>query len=94
MTNSRRPGVLDITATPTKRDTPLTSKLPEGYLKTSVSIPTLISLDQEHTNSYVESLIDSLSVILDNGFRDSTIVGPKLHVKGGRPTTVANGIKR
>jgi hypothetical protein len=91
ITNSRRPGVLDITSSPTKRDTPLTSRLPPGSLRTSVGIPTLISLDQEHTDSYVKGLIESLNVKLDNGNSgaNEVEVGPRLHVKGGRPTTRA-----
>mmetsp|Transcript_18788 Transcript_18788/g.39110 ORF Transcript_18788/g.39110 Transcript_18788/m.39110 type:complete len:565 (+) Transcript_18788:185-1879(+) len=88
MTNSRRPGVIDILASPIKRDTPLTSQLPPRDLKISVSIPTLISLDQEHTDSYVMGLVESLNVVLDNGIKNEMVVGPKLHVRGGRPTTV------
>ena len=49
----------------------------------------MISLDQDHTDSYVAGLIESLNIVLDNGVKNEIEVGPKLHVKGGRPTTRA-----
>ena len=91
MTNSRRPAVLDIVVNPIQRNTPLTSLLPEGKLKTSVSIPTLISIDQEHTDSYVEGLIASLNIKLEGSDEANNDAGVrcKLQVKGGRPSTTA-----
>ena len=90
MSNARRPAVLDIVARPTQRTTPLAALVPEE-MSISVAIPTLVSIDPDLVDSYVEGMLASLNVRLDNGKKsDEEDVGVRLHVTGGRPRTVGN----
>jgi hypothetical protein len=90
--NNRRPGVVDIVASVIGGNPNFGKLIEGGVLLTSVGIPTLVSIDLEHTQSYVEGLIGSLKIQLVNmEIRDgeSVNVGPKLLVRGGRPATRA-----
>ncbi|GMH80568.1 hypothetical protein TL16_g08601 [Triparma laevis f. inornata] len=93
MYNSRRQGVVDIIAKTITKNTPLSDLVPEE-LEVSVALPTLVSIDQEMTNNYLKGMVESLNIRLDNGMKGAdkdTPLGVKLHVKGGRPQTVAAG---
>mmetsp|Transcript_15994 Transcript_15994/g.29942 ORF Transcript_15994/g.29942 Transcript_15994/m.29942 type:complete len:573 (-) Transcript_15994:32-1750(-) len=96
ISNSRRQGVIDISAKKLTKNTPLSDLVPDK-LTVSVALPTLVSIDQEMTNNYVDGMVVSLNIRLDNGFKNDDKdqpVGVKLHVKGGRPQTVAAGVNK
>ena len=96
ISNSRRQGVIDISAKKLTKNTPLSDLVPDK-LTVSVALPTLVSIDQEMTNNYVDGMVESLNIRLDNGFKNDDKdqpVGVKLHVKGGRPQTVAAGVNK
>ncbi len=85
MSNGRRSGIIDISATPAAGTPADVAKLLAQGLKAAVRIPTLISIDLELIDNYTHNLRDSISVRVKNfevkpgGEREE--VGPKLIVK-------------